>query len=170
MAKWISLLSVLLVAPLAAQAANTHVSPQDRGWLTAAHQINLAEMVSGKLAEKSGRTAAVRDAGRMLAIDHEMLDAQLIAVAQLLGVELPGKPDAQQREQMNRFQSVSGMKFDATWTKDETADHVEAIREAEREIKGGSDSQVKDLAKAALAVLKKHLSTLQRASAGTGSW
>ena len=80
--KRISLLSILLVLPVtAALAANPQVSSQDRGWLVAAHQSNLAEISSGKLAAEKGHTAAVRKAGRMLTQDHAKLDSKLRPVA-----------------------------------------------------------------------------------------
>lgn len=168
--KWISLLAVVLVLPVSAMAAKTQVSSQDRSWLIAAHQNNLAEMQSGDLAAKSGHTNAVRNVGRTLATDHEALDAKLTPVARQLGVKLPDHPNAKQRDQMKHFESLSGMKFDKGWVHAETGGHVKAIERTEHEIDDGSNSEIKKLAKSALPVLKKHLTMLrQTATAITGS-
>lgn len=145
-------------------AAPAQVSSQDRGWLAAAHQTNLAEIQSGNLAAKSGHSAAVRAAGRMLAADHTSLDAKLAPVARQLGVKLPDHPNPKQHAEMQTFHAKSGLDFDKVWTHDEADGHVRAIELTEREIQHGSASKVKQLATATLPVLKKHLRTLHKAS------
>ncbi len=160
--KRISLLSVLLVLPVTALAANPQVSSQDRSWFIAAHQSNLAEISGGNLAAEKGHTDAVRKAGRMLTQDHAELDSQLRPVAQELGVNLPAKPNAAQQQQAKELKSLSGTRFDQTWTHDQADGHVKAIELTEREIQNGSVAQVKQLAQSTLPVLKKHLNTLQQ--------
>ncbi|HJP97269.1 MAG TPA: DUF4142 domain-containing protein [Rhodanobacteraceae bacterium] len=163
MRKWIFPISVLLVVPLVAFAAqHSKVSSQDGTWLIAAHQTNLAEIKSGDLAAESGHTEAVRKAGRMLTQDHSKLDAKLGPVAKQLGVKLPAKPNAEQRDEMKQFKSLSGLKFDKVWTHTEADGHVKAIEMTEREIHDGSLPKVKHLAESALPVLKKHLQTLHQ--------
>lgn len=163
--KWIPLLSVLFVLPLATQsvAAPPKTSSQDNTWLVGAHQNNLAEIQSGELAARSGHSEAVRNAGHMLATDHQKLDAKLKPVAKQLGVKLPKQPNLQQRDQMKHLKTLSGMQFDTIWTHDEADGHVQAIEKTEGEIEHGSDPQVKQLAQSALPVLKKHLQVLQQA-------
>lgn len=164
--KWISFFAAALILPIAAQsaAAAPQTMSQDDTWLIGAHQANLAEIDSGRLAEKSGHTAAVRNAGRMLVTDHTKLDAKLKPVAKELGVKLPKQPNLAQRNQFKHFKTLSGMKFDTTWAHDEASDHVKAIGQTEGEIQNGSNPQVKQLAESALPVLKKHLSTLRQVS------
>lgn len=159
--KWTFAVPILLVLPATALAANTHASSQDRSWLTAAHQTNLAEIQSGDLAAKKGDSGAVRDAGHVFAEDHGRLDAKLMPVAERLGVDLPRQPNAGQRHEASGFKRESGSKFDHTWIHDETQGHEKAISMTEKEIRDGSDVQVKQLAGSALPVLKKHLQTLR---------
>lgn len=162
--KRISLLLLLFALPAAALAANPQTASQDNGWLTAAHQDNLAEIQSGNLAAEKGHTDAVRSAGRMLSKDHAQLDAKLRPVAQQLGVELPAEPNAEQKQEAKTFKALSGTQFDQTWTHGEADGHVKAIELTEREIQHGSSPQVKQLAQSALPVLKKHLHTLKQAA------
>jgi len=163
--KNIALLSILLVLPVTALAANPQVSSQDRSWLIAAHQSNLAEISGGNLAAEKGHTDAVRKAGRMLTQDHAELDSKLRPVAQELGVNLPAKPNVEQQQEAKEFKSLSGTQFDQTWTHDQADGHVKAIELTEREIQTGSVPQVKQLAQSTLPVLKKHLNTLQQQTA-----
>lgn len=160
--KRISLLSILLVLPVTALAANPQVSSQDRSWLIAAHQGNLAEIASGNLAAEKGHTDAVHNAGRMLTRDHAELDSKLRPVARELGVKLPTRPNAEQQQEAKEFKSLSGTQFDQTWTHTEADGHVKTIELTEREIQSGAVPQVKQLAQSALPVLKKHLNTLQQ--------
>jgi predicted outer membrane protein len=162
--RWVWVLSLLIAIPVA-QAANPHMSPQDRGWLAAAHQDNLAEIQSGNLAARKGHTEVVRQTGRMLARDHAALDAKLRRVSGQVGAELPRTPDAEQRDEMRRFESASGTDFDRTWIHDEADGHVKAIELTVREIQHASLPQVKQVAQSALPVLKKHLRTLREAAA-----
>jgi predicted outer membrane protein len=161
----ICLLSALFILPLAAAvAAPPQGGSQDASWLVATHQTNLSEIASGQLAAESGHSEAVRNAGQMLARDHQSLDAKLKPVAERMGVKLPDHPDMQQRDEMQHFKGLSGMDFDRDWTKTEADGHVKSIEATEREVQNGSSAQVKQLAQSALPVLKKHLRTLKSAS------
>jgi predicted outer membrane protein len=165
MKTWICLLSALFVLPIAAaMGAPPQGGSQDASWLIATHQTNLSEIQSGHLAAQSGHSEAVRNAGRMLASDHQSLDAKLKPVAGQLGVKLPDQPNLEQRDEMQHFKSLSGMDFDRNWAKTEADGHVKSIEATEREIQHGSSPQVKQLAQSALPVLKKHLRTLKAAS------
>jgi len=165
MKTWICLLSVLFFLPVtAALAAPPQGTSQDGSWLIATHQTNLSEIASGQLAAQSGHSEAVRNAGQMLASDHQSLDAKLKPVAAELGVTLPNEPNMEQRDEMKHFKSLSGMNFDRDWAKTEADGHVKSIEATEREIQHGSSLQVKQLAQSALPVLKKHLRTLKAAS------
>lgn len=163
MRKLIFLLAVALILPLAAEAAQSpQSSSQDRTWLIAAHQDNLAEIKSGDLAAEKGHDADVRAAARTLTRNHGNLDAKLRPVAKQLGVKLPTRPNAEQRDEMRKFKKTAGIDFDRTWTHDETDAHVKAIELTVREIQHGSLPQVKHLARSALPVLKKHLHMLRQ--------
>lgn len=167
----IFLLAVALIVPLAAEAAQSpRSSSQDRSWLIAAHQTNLAEIKAGDLAAETGHAADVRAAGRALTRDHAKLDAKLKPVAKQLDIKLPTRPNAEQRDEMRKFKSTSGVEFDRTWTHDEADGHVKAIESTVREIQHGALPQVKHLAQAALPILKKHLRMLhQTQSARSGN-
>ena len=165
MKTWICLLSVLFVLPVtAALAAPPQGASQDASWLIATHQTNLSEIQSGQLAAKTGHTESVRNAGQMLASDHQSLDEKLKPVAEQMGVKLPDQPNMEQRDEMQHFKSLSGMQFDRDWTKTEADGHVKSVEATEREIQHGSSAEVKQLAQSALPVLKKHLRTLKAAS------
>lgn len=169
MKKYMVLLSFLFVVPLAGRAASPQISALDQRWLAATHQTNLSEIQSGHLAAQAGHSQAVRQAGQLLAADHQSLDAKLLPLAQQLGVKLPAGPSAGQRDEMQHFKRLSGSDFDRTWATQEAEGHVKSIDLTEREIQQGSSPQVKRLAQSALPALKKHLRTLRAISSPSGT-
>lgn len=138
-------------------------SSRDRGWLTFAHQVNLAEVAAGELAQKKGGTATVRSAGKMLVTDHERLDAKVTALAGKLGVTLPKTAPPDQKALARKLENESGRTFDQDFLSGMITGHQNAIAKTKAEIAQGSSPEVKNLAHAALPDLVKHLTTLQKA-------
>ncbi|HET7307433.1 MAG TPA: DUF4142 domain-containing protein [Gammaproteobacteria bacterium] len=140
------------------------LSRQDKKWLKSAHQINLAEIKAGELAEKSAHAHAVRRVGHTLVVDHRMLDAKVMKLAKQLGVNLPGSASLKQKSVLKVIESQAGVSLDKEWLHQEIDGHVAAIEKTKREIHIGSSKQVMQLAKQALPVLEKHLHLLRSAA------
>lgn len=138
-------------------------SAQDRDWLVFAHQVNLAEVAAGELAQKKGGTAAVRSAGRMLVTDHERLDAKVTALARKLGVTLPKTAPPDQEALARKLENESGRTFDQDFLSAMVTGHQNAVEKTKAEIAQGSSPEVKNLARTALPDLKKHLTTMRNA-------
>ncbi|HEX5314258.1 MAG TPA: DUF4142 domain-containing protein [Gammaproteobacteria bacterium] len=142
--------------------AKPPVSGMDKAWLVEAHQINLAEIAVGKMAEQKGQSQAVKNAGRTLVADHQNLDRMLEAGAQKLGVQLPDSPSAAEQEQANSLEQKSGADFDEAFLHMEIQGHQEAIADTRRESKAGSSIAVTNLALKTLPVLESHLRMLEQ--------
>lgn len=136
---------------------------RDRAWLTFIHQVNLAEMRAGELAQQKGGTAAVRSAGKMLVADHEALDAKVTKVARDLGITLPATAPPDQQALAKKLENESGGRFDRDFLSNMITGHRQAIATTQDEVAQGSAPDVKALARAALPDLNKHLSTLRKA-------
>jgi len=54
---------------------------QDAAFLQAAHQANLAEIIGGRIAERRGVSAQVRELGARFVRDHTAMDAEVVATA-----------------------------------------------------------------------------------------
>lgn len=142
------------------------VSAADRTWLKAIHQANLAEVQAGELAERKGAAAAVRSAGKMLVTDHTRLDDEVVPVARALGVSLPRAPTPDDAAAASRFADESGSAFDHDFTSTLVTGHQKVIAATRAQIREGSAPRVIRLARKSLPTLRKHLATLQKASAG----
>ena len=136
------------------------VSQQDVTFLVQAHQSNLAEIATGRLAERKASSAKVRALGRMFVRDHTRLDAELVKVAKKLGVRLPSAPNAQQKALAAKLEKLTGRAFDRAWLDAQIMAHRKAIALGEREIARGLNKDVVRLAKKSAPVIKHHLQEL----------
>jgi putative membrane protein len=152
------------VALTATGAAAAAPNQQDRTYLVAAHQGNLAEIAAGKAALSKATTADVREHGQLFITDHTRLDAGVQRVAKALGVTLPSTPNPAQQAQLASVAAKSGAAFDRAWTASQITAHQQAMALGNKELSGGADAQVTGLATTAAPVVRGHLSMLESSS------
>ncbi|MEV4414862.1 DUF4142 domain-containing protein [Catellatospora sp. NPDC049609] len=171
----ISILSGLLAtallataAPAAARAA-AQPSERDTAWIVAAHQANLAEIATGKMAQEKGTSAVVKELGERFVTDHTKLDAALRPLASELNVALPDKPTAEQQAVAQRLSDTAvGADFDKLWIEQQLAAHAKSMQATQQEIDSGDAARVKQVAEAALPVIKQHHEALMKAAPAFG--
>jgi putative membrane protein len=149
------ILLAFAIAP-AAHAATTELNAQDKAYLQAAHQSNLAEIAAGKLAQSNGSSQQVKDLGAMMVTDHTNLDAALSKVATAAMVSLPAAPNAEQQAMQAKLASASAGEFDAMYVSAQIAGHAQAMQLGAMEAAGGADAAVKRAAAAAAPVVVRH--------------
>jgi putative membrane protein len=146
--------------------ATTAVAPnaQDRAFLVAAHQSNLAEIQAGQVAQQKATTDVVREHGQIFIRDHTRLDASLRQKAQALGVSLPSQPSSAQRAQLAAVSAKSGSAFDAAWLNQQLISHRATLALGNTELAQGSDPNAKAVATASAPVVQAHLAMLEQAT------
>ncbi|MEU1753799.1 DUF4142 domain-containing protein [Micromonospora matsumotoense] len=153
-------LAVVGLAPAAAAQAAAQPSAQDTQYLQAVHQVNLAEIVTGNLAQKKGQNEQVKQLGQQFVTDHTQLDQTVQSTAQQLNVTLPNAPTADQQKVIDKLNGLNVAAFDKAWVTAELAGHVQAIQATQTEISQGSEQSVVQLAQDALPVLQAHYDAL----------
>jgi putative membrane protein len=161
----LSSMTLGLAVPAAVQAQSP-LTQQDKDFLVAAHQSNLAEIAAGNTAQAKGASATVKDLGARMVSDHTKLDASLTPVAAQLGVALPGTPNTEQQNQLAQVSAKSGQAFDAAWLAAMIAGHRQALAGIQTELSSGSSEQVKQLAQTAQPAVQEHLNLLLAANGG----
>lgn len=151
-----------------ADAAMAAPNAQDRAFLTAAHQSNLAEIASAQLAQQKATTQKVKDLAATWLTDHTKLDNDLKPVAQRLNVTLPDAPNAEQQAVAAKYRATSGAAFDKLWVQTQMDGHMKTMRAGESEIANGSDATVVTLARAAAPVVANHGKLLDAAAPTVG--
>ncbi|BCJ67668.1 DUF4142 domain-containing protein [Polymorphospora rubra] len=149
--------------PIAAQP-----SQQDTQFLQTIHQVNLAEVAMGNLAQQNAGNQQVKDAGARFSADHTQLDKQVQQVASNLNVSLPNQPTAEQQATMTQLQGLTGNEFDSAWVTAELNGHMQAMQAVDTEIAQGSDPQVVQLAQTAQPVIQAHIDLLVSLAQGLG--
>lgn len=166
----------LTAAGVAGASTTAAPNAQDKAFLVAAHQSNLAEIAAGKAAQAKATTSVVREHGALFIADHTRLDAGLQKTASTLGVDLPAAPSAAQQASLAAVTAKSGAAFDAAWLQQQLASHQASLALGNTELAKGSDPAAITVAKTAAPVVKMHLSMLGEATgtnpsgvnAGTG--
>jgi putative membrane protein len=154
------------LAPSPSSSAASKPTEQDRDWMRAIHQGNLAEIQAGHLGQTKGSSKSVKAIGKLLVDDHTKADAMVIKTARQLDIHLPGSPSGAQNKQADALENASQADFDEDWISAMTKAHKDAVAATKKEIKKGSAPEVKSLAESTLPVLERHLTELKKADAG----
>lgn len=142
----------------AAQAASA--STQDKTWLVAAHQANLAEIAAGTDAQKNATDNDVSDLGKMFVTDHTKLDKTVKSLAKKYDVTLPSGPSAAQKAMLASVQQNSGAAYDKAWVRAETTGHLQTKAGGQKELAAGSASDILAADRTSAPVVQHHINEL----------
>lgn len=154
-------------AAIAARAGNT-ASGQDSDFLKAAHQVNLAEIATGRIAWGKTADPRVKKLAGTLMVDHIRMDSDLYQVARRLRVVLPDAPDSEQQALANRYQAAGADTFDEYYISTQLAGHRAALKMVTEQAEQGDDPAVKRLAAKAAPIITRHQVMLRDAAAAEG--
>lgn len=139
----------------ARQSAGTALA--DARFVKKAAAGGMAEVELGQLAVKNGSSEQVKQFGQRMIDDHSKANNQLKQIAAQEHVNLPSKPDQQDRATMERLEKLSGAQFDQAYMSEMVTDHKKDVAEFARESKSAKDPAVKNFAQQTLPVLREHL-------------
>ena len=167
--KWTAAAAAILTTALTGLfPANAYAAPsdQDKNYLIAAHQFNLAQINSGGLARLKATAPAIRDLASKIVTDHVALDEALIPVASQFGVPLPATPDEAQQTKQAELEAMSaGSDFDREWVVYEQNGHTTAMSQGQAEATAGTEPAIVKVAQDAGVVLALHHASLTKSSA-----
>jgi putative membrane protein len=89
------------------------LDPTDRVFLQLVRQAGMWERPAGAAAQRKGLSARTREVGRLIEIDHQNLDDDVIKIGQRLGVEMPTQPTPFQMVFLSELDAATGAAFDA---------------------------------------------------------
>src|SRR5688500_12252364 len=88
------------------------LTANDRELLVKVRQAGLWEMPMGELTATKASNARVKQIGKMIMLDHMMLDAATKKAAGQLGVSIPDVPSPAQQSWMDEINALEGDAFD----------------------------------------------------------
>ena len=143
------------------------VSNQDRAFMAAAAQANIAEISISKNVELKVTEPLDGVAARYVS-DHTTALAELRQIAAGLGVPIPSSPSPQQLAEASQIESQSGHNLNVAFAQASVIAHEQAIVLFKQEVANGSNWKVRDYASAAMPMLKMHLSIAEQAASELG--
>ncbi|MFD8419991.1 DUF4142 domain-containing protein [Streptomyces sp. NPDC059466] len=149
---------------LNAQTVPTRSGPLsglDREFVTKVRLAGLWELPAGRQAEERGTTTAVRTAGAHLVEGHTFLDARVRDVAARLGLELPNRPNAQQRGRLATLEAAHGTDYDRKFANLLRAAHGKVFAVVAQVRANTRNSLVRGLADDANTTVLDHIKVLE---------
>jgi len=151
----------------AAGPDTTTLSDQDRAFMAAAAQANIAELSISRAVELRVTEPLDGVAARYVS-DHTTALAALRQLAGGLDVAIPDAPSAEQLAEASQIESRSGRNLNVAFARASVIAHQQAIVLFRREVTAGSNWKVRDYASAAMPVLNNHLSMAEQAASELG--
>jgi len=155
--------ALLLTASNAALAAQS-----DETFVKTVIGINLGEIQMGRLAEKNGAAAEVRDFGAQLVKDHSANNEDAMAVARAHNFTTPNAPSTDDQKLYQDMSGMTGAAFDKSFAEHMADGHQKAIQLFTDE-SGSATGDVKSFTDKTLPTLKNHLATAQKISSDLGA-
>ena len=135
-------------------------------FITAASQSDMFEIAEGKMAQKLGSTAAVRQFGSKMVRDHTKTTATLHKAITKAGMALPPPPPLRpdQDQMVSQLQSMSGADFDKAYLTQQVQSHQEALALQSSYARTGDVPSIKMAARSAIPIVSMHLKMAQKMS------
>jgi putative membrane protein len=141
---------------------NPTLSTSDASFMTTAARGGMAEVELGRLAERSGRSTAVKRFGQRMVNDHSRANQEMMALAQQKQITPPSGIGAEYQQTYDNLAKLRGSAFDRAYAQAMVRDHQEDLRAYENEAQSGTDSDVRALAARSVPMLQEHLRMAQQ--------
>jgi len=175
----VSALAILLAGPVWAQTGNPagmlpgspqvapgvptphQPNPQDRLFVDQASIGGMAEVELGRLVERKGQNAAIKDFARRMIEDHSKANDQLTSLAKQANTPAAGSLDEEHQGVRANLEKLSGRPFDLAYMDSQIQDHQKTAQLLEWEIGSGQDLALKKFGSEALPTVLQHLRLAQ---------
>jgi LPXTG-motif cell wall-anchored protein len=164
------MMAAVVTAGGAARAQTDGVSDQDKTFINAQAETNLAEVALGKVVMERTTSEKVRALATDLVSDHQQVMELNRALHSKIGVPVPDAPNATQLATAEKVKGQSGTAFDEAYVTAQVEGHMKSVAAAQQEISSGSHPGVKAFATDYLPKAQmhlKHAQEVQAALAGT---
>ncbi len=159
--------AVIFCALSFAQGAG-NISNNDKQFLAAAAQNDMAEANMCKIAQQRASRQDVKDFAQRLEQEHTGDYQHLSTLAGKFQMNIPSALDSTHQAVSNRLNSLSGPDFDQQFLQEQIRAHNDAISRYQQAANSGNQ-QVKNYANRMLPVLQQHLQMAQNLASGGGS-
>jgi putative membrane protein len=149
-----------LVLAGSGRAAETPNPTKTTDVLGSLHESDQKEIQAGEIAQKNGKSKAVRDYGKMLVKDHTAADQKVSALAQKERVDLVAATPAPGANEMGTM--ATGPDFDKKFAQEMLDDHRKAIAAMTAARDRTTDPELRKLLTDLLPTLEKHADAAEK--------
>ncbi|WP_376770694.1 DUF4142 domain-containing protein [Lentzea indica] len=137
------------------------LTANDRELLVKVRQAGLWEMPMGELTATKASNARVKQIGKMIMLDHMMLDAATKKAAAALGVTIPDVPSPAQQSWMDEINALEGDAFDQAFVARLRAAHGQVFMFVAKVRSQTRNDTIRPFAQAGIDVVMKHMTLLE---------
>jgi putative membrane protein len=168
----VSVSALLAAAPAWAQnttTENRNLSQQDRTFIQEAGAGNLAEAELGQLAEQKAASPAIKEFGRWMYTDHELVGLKwLSAILRDEHESFQPTLTAEQTQLKQKLEGLSGTQFDQQYVQHMLQDHEKTVPVFEKEAKEGHNPAIRAYAQDMTPVIEQHLTEVRELAGTSG--
>jgi putative membrane protein len=129
----------------------------DAEFLVEAAEINLEVIQLGQLAQEKGKSADIKELGKMMVEAHTKLLNDLTTLANSKQITIPTTVSDESREEFNLLNEKLGINFDIAYAELMVSGHNDAIDAFEEAATECADMDIKNWATTTLPELRSHL-------------
>ena len=137
------------------------LTANDRELLTKVRQAGLWEMPMGELTATKASNARVKQIGKMIMLDHMMLDNLTKKTAAQFSFTTPDVPNAAQQSWMDELNGLEGDAFDQAFVARLRAAHGQVFMFIAKVRSGTRNDTIRGFAQAGIDVVMKHMTLLE---------
>jgi putative membrane protein len=153
----VAAMALTLTASAADKLSDKKDARPDAAFVLQAGQDGHAEVELGKLAQKNGSSAGVKDFGQRMVTDHSKAGMELGSIAKKLGMTPPGEPSDKHKAEYKKLAALKGDKFDEEYVQHMVHAHETAVTLFQKQAKHGEAKELRDFAAKTLPTLEEHL-------------
>lgn len=135
----------------------SNVAKADQKFIMDAGFGGLAEVKHGKLAAQKGGSEEVKQYGQQMVDEHTKANNELATIGTMKGEYPPGALNAKHKSMQEKLEKLSGAEFDREYVKGQVKGHQEMLTVLDKEIKDGTDSELKAFAEKMKPSVQAHL-------------
>lgn len=128
----------------------------DADFLSTLARDDMAEVMTGRLAERKATNSRVKSGARMMVKDHGAHLTQVRRLSSRMNVTLPTDVGTEHQQMADQLQGLSGTEFNRAYVSGMLDDHVKTLNFLRDRINAGGDAQVTALARKTFTTVRKH--------------
>lgn len=138
------------------------VESSDAEFATKAAIGGMAEVEFAKIALNKTSNAQIKDFANMMVTDHGKANEELMAIAKMKNITLPGMLDEDHQKKLNDLNQKTGADFDKAYANEMVDGHKSTLDLMNNEAKDGKDADLKSFAGKTAPIVQSHLDMIKK--------